>query len=632
VFGLVPRGAVLRSATVRGIAPDPWQARQRLLRALAEVEWSPPGLPPLALLIVRTLAPAEDRGQRPFAARVSAALAEKARRARRPWTDADAAQADAVWFADEAELVACLARDQLRGALGDGWWWRDLLGSGGPREFLRRNVLPRGDVLTPAIALLAGRASAVAWIAGFEPTAAAEAVHAVARAYGLTLLETADPPTPLPVAPGGHRSTRAAPGRRARPVESTARRRLVAAVPELLQLPPGSSQRRLLATALVLARAPAWARTPELRVALRAVDRVDEVGVSENGASPGDRQPSRVARRTRSGSDEHAVPRLDRAGSRTAGPVALPAGSPRPVPASIEATGPPGGEASPEHVAAAPSSEPPVAAGLDGVAAREQAALMRIDEPRSGAPTAPAAPALPDQGAVRAPVLFEPAQEAGAQVATRFGGVFYLLNAALALGLYGDFTTPRTIGLALLPWEWLALVGRAWFGRDFTRDPVWELLAGLAGRRGHDEPGRDFIAPVEWTVDRSWLLPWSEGAVLRTQRTRTRRRVLHPAGFAVRDAPLERRGSGSPAQDRARWLARLREYLVARLALALAEPDTSRVPGMVCRHRAQVFVTDSRVQVHLSLTELPLPIRMAGLDRDPGWVPAAGRTIAFHFQ
>jgi hypothetical protein len=28
---------------------------------------------------------------------------------------------------------------------------------------------------------------------------------------------------------------------------------------------------------------------------------------------------------------------------------------------------------------------------------------------------------------------------------------------------------------------------------------------------------------------------------------------------------------------------------------------------------------------------LPLQIRFAGLDRDPGWVPAAGRFITFHF-
>jgi hypothetical protein len=25
-------------------------------------------------------------------------------------------------------------------------------------------------------------------------------------------------------------------------------------------------------------------------------------------------------------------------------------------------------------------------------------------------------------------------------------------------------------------------------------------------------------------------------------------------------------------------------------------------------------------------------VRLAGLDRDPGWVPAAGRRVAFHYE
>jgi hypothetical protein len=38
------------------------------------------------------------------------------------------------------------------------------------------------------------------------------------------------------------------------------------------------------------------------------------------------------------------------------------------------------------------------------------------------------------------------------------------------------------------------------------------------------------------------------------------------------------------------------------------------------------------VHVHLSLSQLPLDLRIAGLDRDPGWIPAAGRSVAFHFS
>jgi hypothetical protein len=43
-------------------------------------------------------------------------------------------------------------------------------------------------------------------------------------------------------------------------------------------------------------------------------------------------------------------------------------------------------------------------------------------------------------------------------------------------------------------------------------------------------------------------------------------------------------------------------------------------------------VTATRVDVVFELKRLPLEVRMAGLDRDPGWVPAAGRFVAFHFE
>jgi hypothetical protein len=156
-------------------------------------------------------------------------------------------------------------------------------------------------------------------------------------------------------------------------------------------------------------------------------------------------------------------------------------------------------------------------------------------------------------------------------VRTQFGGVFYLLNAALALQLYSDFTAPRGANLRLSPWDWLALVGRAWFGREFVRDPVWELLASLAGREG--------------------------------------RRLRRP-----------------------RWLNAQLEKLRVRLGLALGDEGAAEIPALVCRYSADIAVTASRVDVRLALADLPLALRVAGLDRDPGWIPAAGRSVAFHFQ
>jgi hypothetical protein len=80
-----------------------------------------------------------------------------------------------------------------------------------------------------------------------------------------------------------------------------------------------------------------------------------------------------------------------------------------------------------------------------------------------------------------------------------------------------------------------------------------------------------------------------------------------------------------------RWVSRLARRLRPELGLALGcTPDA--VGGVLLRHRGRVEATATHVDVMLSLADLPISVRLAGLDRDPGWIPAAGRTIAFHFD
>jgi hypothetical protein len=169
------------------------------------------------------------------------------------------------------------------------------------------------------------------------------------------------------------------------------------------------------------------------------------------------------------------------------------------------------------------------------------------------------------------------AVEPAPRIATRFGGLFYLLNAALALGLYGDFTTPRSAGIPLSPWDWLAMVGRAWFEDEIIDDPVWHTLAHLAGRDESEEPGRDFEPPSE------------------------------------------------------RWFEEHVVALEARIAFAVDLPEGNELCTLVCRHEAGIEITTGTVHVFLSLRDLPLCLRIAGLDRDPGWIPAAGRDVRFFF-
>jgi hypothetical protein len=70
----------------------------------------------------------------------------------------------------------------------------------------------------------------------------------------------------------------------------------------------------------------------------------------------------------------------------------------------------------------------------------------------------------------------------------------------------------------------------------------------------------------------------------------------------------------------------------ARLHRALQVLDPDELARVLCAHDARVCVTATHLDIFLGLDTLPMGIRLAGLDRDPGWVPAAGRFMAFHFE
>jgi hypothetical protein len=173
----------------------------------------------------------------------------------------------------------------------------------------------------------------------------------------------------------------------------------------------------------------------------------------------------------------------------------------------------------------------------------------------------------------------EPAPEA---LHTGFGGLLFLLNLALALALWGDFTTPRRDGLAVAPWAWLAAVGERLCGRALRADPLWTLLRELTG--GQES------SPGAWDIPAAWR--------------------------AERRSPI----AGHAAFLRQRLCAAfgVRSFAVVRRRL-LARP-------------ARVWLTATRLDAVFNIATHPVQVRALGLDRDPGWIPAAGRDVRFHFQ
>ncbi|MGO4259054.1 hypothetical protein [Lysobacter sp. TAB13] len=676
-------------------------ARLRLERELGAVNWAAPGLPADALLCVRRLvarAPAASG----FADRVQSALHAHGSSARRPWLDPGAADAEAVWF-DHGELAACLARDDLHGRIGRHWWWRGLLAGRDASGWLREQVFDCGESVVSLIVLLAQRGEAVTWLARVSDADAGRALTALLRDYAVPAGSAADaadagheasphvfgsenaelsvdvpddPVVPLAVTkqPPSHRdSSPTTPA-----AVQAAVVRLLAIVPELRSATLGPPALRLLSYALTAHRAPSRLRSGETARAL-------EAWIVRKATSAGAFSPASDSRPVL----KPQLPERPQTNSRVDPPTdigeiraAVEKRSIVPTPESVKA---PIDASEPAHLSGAiypadlsdPESKPIAKTFVITPAKRTSRNAIRDDVSHVGSEDSPptrseakqAEPATAEiatetdessQANESAPAPTQiPYASNETLIDTDFGGLFYLLNVALALELYGDFTAPRARNLALDPWDWLALLGEHWFGEEYLRDPLHGLLADCAGRAPRRRPGAGFDPPRDWRIDPDWLEPWGEAEHIGYRAGHGRLRIHHPAGFVLFDLPrdpaLTPRAqatalcagypqlsnatlaiasiANAPARGRRqRWLLYLAAYLQQRLARALGiDAASPHLPDLVCRHRARVRRGPTSIDVHLSLADLPLALRCAGLDRDPGWIPAAGHGIRFHF-
>jgi hypothetical protein len=165
-----------------------------------------------------------------------------------------------------------------------------------------------------------------------------------------------------------------------------------------------------------------------------------------------------------------------------------------------------------------------------------------------------------------------------ARVETAFGGVFFLLNVALALEFYPDFSRPLDACLDVNIWDFLAILGDRFTQGKLCSDPIWKTLARLAGRGDPEDPG----------AQNPWLLAPGEAWI---------------------DA----------------LAAQVTDFLVRSL-------DLENAAEFLCHLPAFVTATPTHVDVFYSMQTHPIEIRIACLDRDPGWIPAAGRYVAYHFD
>ena len=478
------------------------------------------------------------------------ALEELMRRAARPAREAVPANADAVLFADPAEMLACLARDRTRGETWARWWWRSLVPSLGAHPDAEVAMwLERPEHAPAALEILTARGDAVSFAATIAPAAATELAARVAGAFAAPALRVA---ITEPV------ERRAADRMPARSETLDPPWSAVAAPSGAASLQP--EQQLMLGTLLMLRHAAGVARTRAFAARVRQW----RVAV----APP--RSPSRPPRPAVP--TQHPAP--EPAPSAHARPVSTVTSAHEPDATARPRPGPsvpqPGVDATPPDrngTAAGRASVQRAGVGcvwgprdtrpsqdhrlrscpgwsrfhVRSIGRRQRPARPnRHDRPRrcrrrrrtraSRPPTRPrhrpsrdrssratrrrgAVPQPTPRHAEREPERGQPTEALAAATVTRLGGLFYLVNLALYLDLYSDFTRPLEPGLALNPWELVELLGE-WLLAGRPQDPVWDLLAELAGRGRGEPPGRGFTPPRRWRVPPAWLEPFATGRAL----------------------------------------------------------------------------------------------------------------------
>ena len=662
---------------------DALALRLRLERALAGADFHPPGLPASAILCVRRLSDRRASAPRALAGgatafaewqrSVAAAIERLVRHAASPARGPVPANAEAVIFGDQAELLACLAADWCEEAAPARWWWRSLFGGLDAAAAMLSAWLGAPEHVPAALGRLGAAGKLIPFTRVLGENEARSIRRRVVEKFGLYELAAAFDST----AERTGSTTRAGAERTELPAEPWGRY-----VPELRGYGLGPEQSCMAGVGLMLLRAPSRVRSSPFAESVRRWRFSADAPASGEAERPRPRPevkpPATREAETEaptavfnvghealtfsestpgSGEDDEGKS----SGLHSASHGATPG-------ARVEHEGAVDGNSSVrpgDFAEEIPPMEDDDRVGLMSIGAgaesrpalRQSRREEKVPESESRSSETAVNDSVEGVESAPAPPVIQ------ARIQTGFGGLFYLINIGLALNLYGDFTTPLRPGIALPLWDFLALLGERLCGARVRGDAVWGLLAVLAGRHEDESPGRDFAPADAWRMPAEWLAPFREPCVLNWSDEGGRLRVRHAEGFLVLDVPLVTSDSerqlaeellaygglaglslcraqsvfdddddGAEGGALERWLGRLLPYIDARLRRALGVRESGEAARLACEHEARVSVTETRLDVTFALERLPVEVRLAGLDRNPGWVPAAGRHVAFRYE
>jgi hypothetical protein len=598
--------------------------RLRLESWLERTDLRPPGLPPSAVLLLRRVDlrlplaqlsrhSGGDAG-RPSGTALRELLAAQYRAAIRPQRGRVPSTSGAVVFADRSEYLACVVLSMARGDVR-AWWWPSVPPAIGVPADPIASLLVEEPFRIPAIVGHLDEWKDVPTVfRKMSVGGAARALDAVAVAFGFDV-KALRSTTGLDDAPVGTRqeavSSDVPPsggGRRDkghvfdRPAE-----RVVQFVQNAAGPLPTVEHVVLAAAARMLRRKPKVARSSSFVEELLATMQ------AETGRRPG---ASRAVSEPRHQPPDptHRDPAGAHGSMRGAPTGAVPAepSAENPFSAAIDRDREPG---QPPRGMSAEADE---ASAVQGHVRRPATNAEDQTDPKTAPKTARVLD--PDHDSPiealhrtaqvdRSDVVEESETDrhSDGYVATRLGGAFYLLNviAAMRIERHAPLWWSDPPGL----WVLLEVLTRGLLaddGEDVSHDPLWRLLALLDDREAGSLPEASLLVdplgiPSDWET--------------------------HPE---MTFAPA--RYTATLDGSHRRWLACVLPYIGSRMCRSLGRDHSPGVLDAILRIPATVYVTSSHLDVAMPLEAISLEVRVAGLDRDPGWLPSGGRVVQFHFE
>jgi hypothetical protein len=640
---------------------------QGLARLLAGLDVRAASLPPSAVLLVRRLADPRPRsldpsdpGVRPpplWERALQDAIDHAAGQAARPAEGPVPPSAEAVVFLDPAELLACLARDCLLGTVSVNWWWQAWLRASGRStlELVLDAWIREARHVPAAVVALHDRRLAPAFVRALSARQARALFVALAEAYEIPALAAPTPGAHVPIVPPRGVRTRSArrnrASRRGRAVEDLSTRRPDAVGPPWRPLVPPASvpetldleQRTLLGVALALARAPLAVRTHAFQRAFLVWRRAEQLRLQPAGSDTSPVRDSMIGTAPTAHPVENGSPGVEvlARGLEARPPIVETGASATPVAtisqehrtARPERAGAQGDlkEAPSDEDAdvATPPASPAERPGPPIEAARP--ATRRTSAPGSAAAVVSAGQPVPSAatsgGAAIRPASSSLHVETTPGVTVEFvrtglAGVLFLINALKRLELFDRLDDHFGVTSSIGGWAWLEIVARSLLGgrrKGAASDPIWDVLATLDGRQTGTAISGTFRGPRSYELPEDWPAP------VRAYRPTGRRSQRRPLGF-------------KPAQPLGRFLETLLPYLRWRLlngmsleARSARDEDALLVSRLLYR-RGRLSYTRTHVDLHMGMDQVDIAVRLAGLDANPGWVPALGRVVTFYYD